>query len=113
MLKIKNTKKFGRGVYAENDIGKNKLIEVSPLVVISNKKDIKSILNTILGHYVYSYKNDKCLALAGGVGSFFNHNVDANVHWVFDEKKQIAKYYTTRKIKKGEQLFLNYGYEPL
>lgn len=113
MLKIKNTKKFGRGVYAEENIAKNKLIEISPLIIISNKNDIKKIKKTILGSYVYSYKDDKHLAIAGGVGSFFNHSSNENVYWIFDESKQIVKYYTNRTIKKGEQLFLNYGYEPL
>lgn len=111
MLIIKKTKKYGRGVFSKTKISKGKLIEVSPLIVISKKKESDSIMNTMLGSYVYFFEKHK-IAIAGGFGSFFNHSEENNLKWVIDHKKQTIRYYAIRDIKEGEQLFLNYGYKP-
>jgi SET domain-containing protein len=38
-----------------------------------------------------------------------NHSRDPNVHAISDYKFQRVLIYSTREIKKGEQLFMNYG----
>jgi SET domain-containing protein len=109
MLLIKKTKKLGRGVFTDSNLSQDQLIETSPLIVISKSKEVDSIMDTILGNYAYYFTATK-IAFAGGFGSFFNHNENNNVRWEVDHKKQQIRYYTTRDIKKNEQLFLNYGY---
>ena len=114
MLIIKNTKKYGRGVFTQSDIKANTLIDIAPLIVIKDKTEIKHILNGLLGSYVYAYgPKDEYVAIAGGVGSFFNHSEDNNVYWKFNTKKQQIQYYSNQDIKAGQQLFLNYGYNIL
>jgi uncharacterized protein len=38
-----------------------------------------------------------------------NHSRDPNIHAISDQKQQRILIYSTKEIKKGEQLFLNYG----
>lgn len=109
MIKIKNTKKFGRGVFSTEEIKKGTLIEVSELIIFS-KKDSVYFEETKIQSYVYSYKNGTAIAL--GIGSLFNHADNANISWELCTKKNKIFFKTNRNIKKGEQLFINYGYDP-
>lgn len=111
MLIIKNTKKYGRGVFSNRNIKRGELIEVSPLIIISKKKESDLIMKTILSKYVYCLGLNQ-LGIAGGFGSFFNHSQNNNIRWKIDLKNKVIKYYSLKEIKVGEELFLNYGYNP-
>lgn len=107
---IKNTKKYGRGLYATRNFKKGEIIEVSPVVVI-DKMDTRLISDTNMNMYVFEWSKDSS-ALALGYGSLFNHSKKYNVSYMNSFRSKEIVFMTTRKIRKGEQLFIHYGYDP-
>ena len=110
---IKNTKTMGRGVFANQAFKKKQLVEESHCISC-NAEDDQTLQNTGLRFYVFSDGGDGCV-LALGNGSLFNHDrgLRTNVTYQYDEKRNMMKFYATRSIRKGEQLFINYGYNPV
>lgn len=109
MIKVKNSKGKGRGVFASRKIKKGTIVERSPLITF-NKKDTELLENTLLDKYCFEYKKDRvCLAL--GVGSLFNHDMDNNIVAILNYDKNVMEFKTTKEIYKGEELYINYGYE--
>lgn len=82
-------------------------------VIVLNQKDTKIVDQTILGSYIYDLGRGKS-AIALGFGSLFNHNVNANVDYEIEIRNNriMIKYTANRSILPGEQLFINYGYNP-
>lgn len=107
---VKNTKKYGRGLYANRKFKKGEIIEVSPVVVI-DKYDTPTIGTTFLNLYIF-YWTKICSAIALGYGSLFNHSKKSNVNYYpnFVTKEMIFK--ATKNIERGQQLFIDYGYDP-
>lgn len=111
MIKMRHSKKYGRGIYATQDIRSGKTIFSDQLLVIP-KKDVSKVKDSILECYWFDF--DKInYAIALGLGSLFNHHDEENVVAIINEKSKIIEFKTLRNIKKGEQLFLNYGYNPI
>ena len=50
---------------------------------------------------------DKLLAL--GRGSLFNHDNEPNLNYKRDGTSNMIRFYTTRAIEAGEELFIYYG----
>lgn len=110
MIKVRRTEKFGRGVFATQAIRKNTVVERAPLIVL-DEADTKMVRDSnVLVYYDFSF-NEQFSAIAGGYGSFYNHSTTPNVDWEVDQENEEIKYWATRAIKKGEQLFINYGYD--
>lgn len=112
ILEIKNSPKRGRGVFTKANIKQGMVIEISPVIVLT-EKERKTIEKTLLFHYVFEWGTDKkkaCLAL--GYISLYNHNYTANCEYEMDFKKRLMTIKTVRVIKKGEELFINYNADP-
>lgn len=107
-IKVKKTKKFGRGVYATKNIKSGEVIESSPVVILDSWESDR-ITSTVINRYVFAWKNISALAL--GFGSIFNHSEDNNVSYRCNYKKNTIDFKTIRDIKKDDQLFIDYGYE--
>lgn len=101
---------YGRGLYAARKIRKGEVVERSPVIVIPYHERVSG---TTIEVYLFEWRRDD-RALALGLGSLFNHsgkrsNITYNpVH----QTKEIL-FVALRDIRKGEQLFINYGYDPL
>jgi len=112
ILEIKSSPKRGRGVFATADIKKGTVIEISPVIVLS-EKERKIVEQTLLFDYIFEWgKNKKKACVAMGYISLYNHNYDANCEYEMDFKKRIMTITTIRNIKKGEELFVNYNATP-
>lgn len=109
--KIKNTNEMGRGLFATKEMRKGEIVEVSPVILIPEVEARHAIGKTILTSYVFRW-NEEYTALALGHGSLFNHDFEANVTYASNFSGKSIVFKTTRKVKKGEQLFINYGYQP-
>ena len=94
----------GRGVKAIDDIKENDIIEICPYL-----EDNKDNFQGILKDYIFKSKNDNKSLLAFGLCSIYNHNDDNNVGHVANYDNQTFIIKANRDIKKGEELFLNYG----
>lgn len=109
MITIKKTKKYGRGIFANKNIKKGTIVEISELITIDSTKEDKMVSSTKLKHYLYLYKDTSALAL--GLGSLFNHSNHPNVSWKMNEKNKTIVFKVNQDIEKGQQLFIDYGYE--
>lgn len=110
---IKDTPKMGRGVFANTDLVKGEVVNVTPLLKLS-PGDLHFIEKTTLQYYVYSSPNDMCgdSYLALGIGSLFNNNsYSANIGYEIDTILNLITFKAEMDVKAGDQLFVNYGWE--
>lgn len=108
---IKNTGKYGRGVYATRDIQKDELIEVSP-VIISPKHEWKYLKKTALFHHCFYWGDDDETVIALGNGSLFNHSYTPNATFDNNLEDLTIDFYAHKDIKAGEEITINYNGEP-
>jgi SET domain-containing protein len=107
---VKKSKKYGRGLYAARDIAKGETVESSPAIIL-DKWESNRIASTILNCYAFSFgEEDSAIAL--GFGSLFNHSEKENITYKSNLKKKTIEFKAIRDIKKDEQLFIDYGYDP-
>lgn len=110
-LFVKEIKGKGRGVFTTEEIPKGTRIEESPVIVLS-KKDSDFADKTLLHDYLFVWGNRQlktCVAL--GYCSVYNHSYEPNCDHEMDFEKKTMRVRTLRKIKKGEELFINYNGE--
>jgi len=111
-LTIESSPKRGRGIFATKNINKGTVIEISPVIVLS-EKERKTIEKTLLFHYVFEWGSDKKkAAMALGYISLYNHSYDANCEYEMEYGKRLMTIKTVKDIKKGEELFINYNAKP-
>lgn len=99
----------GRGVFASNDLKKNTVIEIAPVIVLS-KLDRGFIDQTLLHDYIFEWgdqRNQCCMAL--GYVPLYNHSSRSNCEYEMNYKMQTITVKTVRAIKAGEELFINYN----
>ena len=115
MYKIKELGKKGRGLVATQNIPRNKIIIKDEFVVLP-RKDIAKIRKTRLMDYVFDYRHQ--YALVFGDGSLINNGgSNSNVVYEFKKRRGAKKtrqmiFKAKRKIKKGEELTIDYGRDP-
>lgn len=107
---IKETGKYGKGLFATRDINKDELIEVSP-VLISPKNEWKYLKKTILFNYCFYWGEKKDTAIALGYGALFNHSYTPNVTYDNNDENLTIEFYAIDDIKQGEELTINYNGE--
>jgi uncharacterized protein len=106
---VASTSEKGRGVFASNDLKKNAVIEIAPVIVMP-KKDRVHIDQTLLHDYIFEWgdqRNQCCMAL--GYVPLYNHSYRSNCEYEMNFKKQIITVKTVRAIKAGEELLINYN----
>lgn len=108
-LEVLTTKQYGRGLYATRRIRKGEVVERSPVLVVDHPGQLNS---TSMNVYMFEWRRGNS-ALALGLGSLFNHSEKrSNVTYnpVYQDLQIL--FVATRDIRKGEQLMINYGYDP-
>ncbi len=111
-LRIAQSTKSGRGVFANKNIKAETVIEVSPVLAMSIK-DRQLIEKTILMNYIFEWGNNhRKAALGMGYVSMYNHDYDANCEYEMDFEENTITIKTVRDIKKDEELFINYNASP-
>jgi hypothetical protein len=105
---------MGRGVFAGKSYSKGDIVEVSQLVTWDSETD-RLIQDSELRFYVFEGVSGRSgpSALALGNGSLYNHSETENVTYKIVPKKNTIVFRARTKILKGEQLFINYGYDPI
>ncbi len=94
----------GRGVFANKDFKKGEIVEVCPL--ISDKDE--NIKNSVVKNYTFKNKFKDEEVLVFGLCSMYNHSDNNNIEHDQDGKGNMI-YTAGRDIKKGEELYVNYG----
>ena len=107
-LFIGPTENKGRGVFTTQPIAAGTLIEIAPVIAMSQEDRIH-LDKTLLHDYIFEWgelQDQCCMAL--GYVPVYNHACPSNCEYEMDyESRQIA-IRTVRDIKSGEELFINY-----
>ncbi|HEY5464945.1 MAG TPA: SET domain-containing protein [Hanamia sp.] len=108
-LYIKKTTGKGRGVFTNEKIAANMLIEESPVIVM-NAEDRLLLDKTLLHDYIFAWGNNKdqcCMAL--GFVPIYNHSYTSNCEYFMDFLEETIQIKTVREIKPDEELTINYN----
>jgi uncharacterized protein len=99
-----------RGILASRDIKKGEIIERCPLILYPIHQD-SSLDRTVLGKYYFEWtKGYSCIVL--GYGSLMNHSYTPNAKYTHDYKQKVIVFRAIKNIKKGEEVFVNYNWDP-
>lgn len=112
-IEIKNSPGKGLGVFALEDIPEHYCIERSHAIIFT-KATMAHLWylrknQHVLHDYVFKWNSNNCCIVLG-MGSIYNHSSYANVSYrpVLEENNKAYEFWTKRKIKKGEELFIRY-----
>src|SRR4051812_19227321 len=95
----------GWGVFAGKDIRKGGIIEECPfLLTAAEEKNPKEIQS-----YLFSADTDANTVIILGYGSIYNHSSKHTAEYFSDDEKNVIVFTAKRRIKKGEEIFINYG----
>lgn len=108
-ITVKNTEKYGRGIFAIRNIKKGEFIEEAPVIVITII-EWKLMKKNILSNYVFRWGEDKALAL--GYGSLYNHSYTSNARYLTNIENQSIDFYAREDIQEGEEITVNYNGDP-
>jgi SET domain-containing protein len=108
-LFIAPTDEMGRGVFTSEDIAKDTIIEISPVIVMTGEE--RMLLDkTLLHDYIFEWgprRESCCMAL--GYVPLYNHSYKSNCEYEMDFGQQLITIKTVRFIKAGEEMFINYN----
>ena len=108
-LYIAPTATMDRGVFTAEDIEQDTVIEVAPVIVMS-VEERKQLDHTKLHDYIFEWGDNKdqcCMAL--GYVPIYNHSFSSNCEYEMDYPNHQISIRTVRKIRAGEELFINYN----
>ncbi|PWT95366.1 MAG: SET domain-containing protein-lysine N-methyltransferase [Bacteroidetes bacterium] len=108
-LYIDSSKDKGRGVFTNKKIDSGTIVEISPVIVMSNEER-KLLDQTLLHDYIFVWgeKKDQC-CMALGYVPVYNHSYNSNCEYFMDFDEQIMFIKTVKNIKSGEELTVNYN----
>ncbi len=98
----------GRGVFAQENINVNEIIETCPVKVLSHA-DYPLVKQTQLRNYYFMWGPDTC-AICFGYGSFYNHSYHPNATYHKKLEEHLIEFVAIRNIKMGEEITVNYNY---
>jgi SET domain-containing protein len=99
----------GLGVFAAQDILQGEIIEKCPLL----RLDIDEKNELFADFRFWWTENEKRLfyVMAMGYGSFYNHSNEPNSFFFSNKETFTVDFVSTKNIKKGEEIFVDYGGE--
>jgi SET domain-containing protein len=97
----------GRGVFTSESILPGEVIEECHFIELT-EKDFNKI-DDMLKEYVFCFPmGNKNNCVVFGFGSIYNHSLLNNAYWECDEKLKIFRFISNKKIRTGEEVFINY-----
>jgi hypothetical protein len=108
-LYLNKTAGTGRGVFTNQSIPPETVIEISPVIVM-NMEDRIHLDKTKLHDYIFEWgtEKDKC-CMALGFIPMYNHSYASNCEYFMDFSEEIIFVKTVRQIEKGEEVTINYN----
>ncbi|NCN58987.1 SET domain-containing protein-lysine N-methyltransferase [Candidatus Roizmanbacteria bacterium CG22_combo_CG10-13_8_21_14_all_38_20] len=107
--KIKNA---GRGVFASQNISKDEVIELCPIILI-DEKEVSDLRKTELHNYYFMWGDDKKnhkAAICLGFGSLYNHSYAPNALYQKRKDDGTIEFFVIKNIEKDEEISVNYNY---
>ncbi len=98
----------GRGVFTQEFIPGETIIEIAPVLVMS-AEDRQWLDRTRLHDYIFVWgeRGDQC-AMALGYVPMYNHASPSNCEYEMEWEHALIRIRTVRDISAGEELFINY-----
>lgn len=96
-------------MFARSALKGGTVIEMAPVIVMSASE--RTLLDkTLLHDYIFEWgeKGKQC-CMALGYVPLYNHSYEANCEYEMYFEQQLIVVKTVRKIKRGEELFINYN----
>lgn len=113
-IKIVDMPEKGRGVVATEDIKNGEIIEICPIVFISEKEtSFFEKEKTVLKYYylIQTATNKFCIML--GYGSLYNHSLTPNADIDYNTKtaENFLQFEAIKDIKAGEEIVFDYEFD--
>jgi SET domain-containing protein len=113
-IKIIDVQGKGRGVVATEDIKSGEIIEICPIIFISEEEVnfIKNSSEILKYYYLWQYAINKyCLML--GYGSIYNHSLapNADVDYNTQSPENYLTFQAIKDIKTGEEILIDYEFD--
>ncbi len=108
-LYIKNTNEKGKGIFTNEIIPAETIVEIAPVIVMQNA-DRLLLDKTLLHDYIFEWGNDKtqcCMAL--GNVPIYNHSYKSNCEYFMDYEDETIMIKTVKQIESSEELTINYN----
>ena len=99
----------GRGMFTNELILADTIIEISPVIVMPAADRIL-LDKTLLHDYIFEWGTDKtqcCMAL--GFVPIYNHSYESNCEYFMDYSTDTIMLKTVKNIEAGEEVFINYN----
>ena len=99
----------GRGIFTNELILANTIIEISPVIVMPAADRIL-LDKTLLHDYIFEWGTDEtqcCMAL--GFVPIYNHSYESNCEYFMDYSTETIMLKTVKNIEAGEEVFINYN----
>lgn len=111
-IEVRKSKIHGVGVYARKSIAKHEVLEECHYIILKNAQWDK--VPKPLWEYVFSWTNEMAdnkarAAVVFGSGALYNSSKKPNADWETSVKKNRFIFFATRKIKKGDEILVDYG----
>lgn len=106
---------MGLGVFATEDIEQDELVERCPLLQLAWRSQYHGDPQILKYCFPLNCSCQECeingrhIFLALGYGGIYNHQDKNNCEPKFNYQTLFADYIATKPIKKGEEIFINYG----
>ncbi|MFZ4059400.1 MAG: SET domain-containing protein [Ferruginibacter sp.] len=99
----------GRGVFTEEAIAKETIIEIAPVIVMP-KSDRVHLDQTLLHDYIFEWgpQLDQCVMALGWI-PIYNHSYASNCEYFMDFDNNTMWVKTVRAIEAGEEITINYN----
>lgn len=94
-------------MFSTEDILKDSVIEICPILVIPGEQARQIVRGYILYEYYFEWKKDS-IALALGYGSLYNHSPSPNAHFEADYKNQYIIFKAAVEIPAGTEILVDY-----
>lgn len=106
-VRIAKSPVHGRGMFATGRISRGTVLDRGYTVAFD---DVPGERADILDRYAFDYDGKRrCVVL--GIASLCNHKLDANAEIEIDEERGTYRLIARSAIKRGEEIFIDYGDE--
>ena len=105
-LYLKPSPLGGRGVFTSSPIEADSIVELSPVIVLSETD--RNLIHTTHLHDYYFLWDGEGAAIALGYGSLYNHSAAHNLDYELDYDFEQIRFKSLRDIAAGEELLIDY-----
>ena len=112
VIGIKKSPLHGQGVFAKREFRPGKIIEVSPVVLLSQREKELLRHTLLFGYYFVIDHPEYAIAMGFGASSMVNHSYAANAEYSIAIGEEAITIRARKLIRKGEEIMLNYNGDP-